>query len=89
MYDDDWWRNGSNATGCTAAEIETALVGVMVMDIQALASREEITVSGRVSMKSSTTIDVIMNMYATDGHGIRKAIHEQDETLFSLSWVCI
>ena len=33
MYDDDWWRNGSNATGCTAAEIETALVGVMVMDI--------------------------------------------------------
>ena len=55
MYDDDWWDKDDNTTECNPREIQTALVGVMVMDIQALASREEITVSGRVSTKSLTT----------------------------------
>ena len=50
MYDDDWWGKDDNSTECNPSEIKTALVGVMVMDIQALASREEITVSGRVRM---------------------------------------
>lgn len=49
MYEDEWWLKGLDDTECTAAEMAHALVGVMVMDIQALASREEITVSGRVS----------------------------------------
>ena len=49
MYEEEWWQKDLNDTGCTAAEMAKALVGVMVMDIQALASREEITVSGRVS----------------------------------------
>ena len=49
MYEEEWWQKDLSDTGCTAAEMATALVGVMVMDIQALASREEITVSGRVS----------------------------------------
>ena len=51
MYDEDWWEKDDNSTDCNPSEIKTALVGVMVMDIQALASREEITVSGRVSTK--------------------------------------
>ena len=53
MYDDDWWGKDDNSTECNPSEIKTALVGVMVMDIQALASREEITVSGRVRMSCS------------------------------------
>lgn len=46
MYEEEWWLEPS--TDCTPRQIQTALIGVMVMDIQALASREEITVSGRV-----------------------------------------
>ena len=49
MYEDEWWLKDLDDTECTASEMAQALVGVMVMDIQALASREEITVSGRVS----------------------------------------
>lgn len=48
MYDEDWWLKDLNDTRCTPDEIQAALEGVMVMDIQALASREDITVSGRV-----------------------------------------
>ena len=48
MYDEDWWEKDDNSTECNPSEIKSALVGVMVMDIQALASRDEITVSGRV-----------------------------------------
>ena len=51
MYEDEWWLKDLDDTGCTVTEMAHALAGVMVMDIQALASREEITVSGRVSTK--------------------------------------
>lgn len=50
MYEDEWWlKSDWLQFDCTPSQIQTALIGVMVMDIQALASREEITVSGRVS----------------------------------------
>lgn len=48
MYEEEWWLHHLPAN-CTRQQLEDALEGVMVMDIQALASREEITVSGRVS----------------------------------------
>lgn len=49
MYEEEWWLKSYNDSDCTPEELQQALVGVMVMDIQALASHEEITVSGRVS----------------------------------------
>ena len=50
MYNEDWWLKDDNATWCSPKEIQRALLGVMVLDIQSLASREEITVSGRVRL---------------------------------------
>ena len=50
MYSEEWWLKDDNSTSCSPDQIQKALMGVMVMDIQALASREEITVSGRVSL---------------------------------------
>lgn len=55
MYDDEWWLKEDESLDCTPRQIQTALIGVMVMDIQALASREEITVSGRVSILIKAT----------------------------------
>ncbi len=50
MYQKEWWKKGKpGETKCTPEQLREALVGVMVMDIQALASRELITVSRRVS----------------------------------------
>ena len=62
MYDDDWWEKDDNSTECNPSEIKTALVGVMVMDIQALASREEITVSGRVRMSYSISYSYLVSL---------------------------
>ena len=47
MYQKDWWKKGTH--NCTAEQIQTALIGSMVMDILPLASNEEITISKRVS----------------------------------------
>ena len=43
MYSEEWWR--VNDTNCTPEEIETALKGTMVMEIQPLSSVDDITVS--------------------------------------------
>ena len=49
MYQDEWWaRGGKGETRCTPQEIQTALMGSMVMEILPLASNEEITVSKKV-----------------------------------------
>lgn len=48
MYQDEWWTRGEGETRCTPQEIQTALMGSMVMEILPLASNEEITVSKRV-----------------------------------------
>ena len=48
MYQKNWWEKGANETSCTAAEIQSALLGTMVMDILPLASNEDITISRRV-----------------------------------------
>ena len=49
MYQDEWWTQGQGETRCTPKEIQTALMGSIVVDILPLASNEEITVSKRVS----------------------------------------
>ena len=48
MYQEEWWRHHL-PPNCSQEQLEKALVGVMVMDVQALASNDDITVSGRVS----------------------------------------
>ena len=48
MYQEEWWRHHL-PPNCSQEQLEEALVGVMVMDVQALASNDDITVSGRVS----------------------------------------
>ena len=63
MYEDEWWLKDLDDTGCTVTEMAHALVGVMVMDIQALASREEITVSGRVSAHHFYASTISRNLY--------------------------
>ena len=50
MYEEKWWEKGSEETECTAAEIQHALVGTMVLDILPLASNEDITISRRVRL---------------------------------------
>ena len=48
MYQDRWWEKNVEDTTCTAAEIQKALIGTMVLDILPLASNEDITISRRV-----------------------------------------
>ena len=50
MYQDKWWEKNLEDTTCTAAEIQKALIGTMVLDILPLASNEDITISRRVSL---------------------------------------
>ena len=52
MYQDRWWEKNVDDTTCTAAEIQKALIGTMVLDILPLASNEDITISRRVSSYS-------------------------------------
>ena len=52
MYQDKWWEKNLEDTTCTAAEIQKALIGTMVLDILPLASNEDITISTRVSFFS-------------------------------------
>ena len=65
MYQDKWWEKNLEDTTCTAAEIQKALIGTMVLDILPLASNEDITISRRVSlltlflMKSSRIFNFI------------------------------
>ena len=54
MYEEKWWEKGSEETECTAAEIQHALVGTMVLDILPLASNEDITISRRVRLNRNS-----------------------------------
>ena len=49
MYQEKWWEKNLDDTTCTAAEIQKALIGTMVLDILPLASNEDITISRRVN----------------------------------------
>lgn len=51
MYENEWWLKQEPNSSCTPQQIQTALVGVMVMDILPLASREEITDSRRTPLE--------------------------------------
>ena len=69
MYQDKWWEKNLEDTTCTAAEIQKALIGTMVLDILPLASNEDITISRRVSfisisfMKNSKIIEKLRNTF--------------------------
>ena len=57
MYQDKWWEKNLEDTTCTAAEIQKALIGTMVLDILPLASNEDITISRRVSLLTICLIE--------------------------------
>ena len=48
MYQENWWLKGTEDTTCSTSEIQSALLGAMVMDVLPLASNEDITISKRV-----------------------------------------
>ena len=69
MYQDRWWEKNVEDTTCTAAEIQKALIGTMVLDILPLASNEDITISRRVSYYSNNFL--LSSLVSNPFHGYK------------------